>query len=86
MLKLKELQITRGYFGDQPLICSATFTDVNNGNQKSEIKIQLTEEQTKGVLVVIADSIVAASKNVAENLVAAVIEQAVPAIEAPKQD
>ena len=72
-MKLKRLEIAQPYFSDQTnkLTGSIEF-EGNNG----KVTIELTQDHIKGVLAVVADALVTATKEVATELTANIIETA----------
>jgi hypothetical protein len=75
MLVLEELRITH-HSWEKELKGAIKYR-----SEEGEITIKLTAEHIARILPVVADALVATSKEVAENLKAAVITQALPALE-----
>ena len=77
---LKSLLIRKSYSYDAKT--NAVYTgEVEFTSQHGEIKLNLTPEQVEGVLAVCAESVVAASKDVAESLTSAALSSHTALIE-----
>ncbi len=70
-MRLIKLELTRGYFNEEPLRGSVQFL----GDKGDAVTIRLDEEVSQEIVTVCADAIVKAGKQVAEMMVAEVIEQ-----------
>jgi len=71
-MKLKRLEIAQPYFSDDNKLTGSIEFEGNSG----KVTIELTQEHIKGVLAVVADALVTASKEVATELTANIIESA----------
>jgi hypothetical protein len=73
-MKLKRLEIAAPYFATADKNDLDGFIEFEGNAGK--VTIQLTQEHLKGILAVVADALVVASKEVAEELTANIIENA----------
>ena len=84
-MELKRLEISAPYFSSKSDETLTGFIEFEGNAGK--VTIQLTQAHVKGVLAVVADALVVASREVAEELTANIIEQAADnLLEAPDGD
>lgn len=73
-MRLKSLNISRGYSGDRPLCGSVEFS-----GKGGEIKINVDEAASQKIVELCADGIIEASRQVAENMTAEILTGATTA-------
>ena len=81
-MKLKRLEISRDIWGSDP---EALKGEITYDSPAGKVNIVLKPEHLEGILAIVADGLVAASKEIATELTANIIENASNRLEAPDE-